>query len=57
MVATTQNFQLLIKDTALWLHTMLIVKAVGVEIKEAAMDWTDDGKNELTGFDIKVRKP
>lgn len=57
MAATPQNFEILMKDTALWLYAMLMVKAVGAEIKEAAMDWTDDGKNELTGFDIKVRKP
>lgn len=55
-VATPQNFNLLMADLTLWLHSMVCVKAVGVEIKECAMEWTDDGKNELTGYDIKVRK-
>ena len=54
--ATPQNFELLMKDLALYVHSMICIKAVGVELKECAMEWTDDGKNELTGYDIKVRK-
>lgn len=54
--ATPQNFDLLMSDLALWLHSMICIKACGVELKECAMEWTDDGKNELTGYDIKVRK-
>ena len=55
-VATKDNFEVLMRDTALWLHSMMCVRAVGVEVKECAMDWTDDGNNEITGFDIRVRK-
>lgn len=55
-VATPQNFELLMSDLALYVHSMICVKACGVELKECAMEWTDDGKNELTGYNIKVRK-
>ena len=56
-VATKDNFELLMKDTALWLHAMMIIRATGAEVSDCAMDWTDDGNNETTGYDIKVRKP
>lgn len=56
-VATPENFQLLMKDTALWLHSMLLVRTLGCEVKDAAMEWTDDGVNEISGYDIKIRKP
>lgn len=55
--ATKDNFELLMKDTALWLHSMMCIRAVGAEVSDCAMDWTDDGNNEITGYDIKVRKP
>jgi len=55
-VATKDNFELLMKDTALWLHSMMCIRAVGLEVKECAMDWTDDGNNEITGYDIRIRK-
>ena len=54
-VVTPQNYELLMKDTALWLYSTMMIKAVGAELKGAHMLWTDDGKNELTGYDIKVR--
>lgn len=55
-VATAENFELLMQDLALWLHACLLVKITGAKIEYAAMEWTDDGKNEITGYDIKVRK-
>lgn len=55
-VATPENYQSLMKDLSSWLYFMLLVKAVGAEVKNCAMDWTDDGINELTGWDISVRK-
>ncbi len=54
--ATPQNRELLIQDLNLWLSAMLTIKALGMPIDQSAMDWTDDGKNEITGFDIKIRK-
>lgn len=55
--ATPENKERLMNDLALWLWSMLTVKTLGLEVKEAAMKWTDDGKNELMGYDIRIRKP
>jgi hypothetical protein len=55
--ATPENFNSLMQDTALWLSSMMVIRSVGAEIADVAMDWTDDGNNEITGYDIKVRKP
>lgn len=55
--ATSENKERLMNDLSLWLLSMLTVKALGIDVKEAAMKWTDDGKNELTGYDIRIRKP
>lgn len=55
--ATPENKERLMNDLALWLWSMLTVKTLGFEVKQAAMKWTDDGKNELTGYDISIRKP
>lgn len=55
--ATHENKERLMNDLSLWLWSMLTVKTLGLKVKEAAMKWTDDGKNELTGYDIRIRKP
>ncbi len=54
--ATPQNRELLIQDLNLWLSAMLTIKTLGIPIDKSVMDWTDDGKNEITGIDIKIRK-
>ncbi len=57
--ATPENYERLMQDVALWVHMMVVAKTLlaGSEIKEMAMDWTDDGVNEITGYDIEIRKP
>jgi hypothetical protein len=49
-VVTKDNYELLMKDFALMIYIYLKMKDGGVEIKGAGMEWTDDGKNEITGL-------
>ena len=51
--ATPQNVDLLMRDLALWIHTCVIMKTAGLGMSDVAMEWTDDGKNEITGYTIK----
>ena len=43
----------------LWAYTMMVARNFlgDSPMSAMAMDWTDDGVNELTGYDIKIRKP
>ena len=54
---TPQNMKLLYEDLGMWLLSMTAMKAAGMELGEVAMEWTDDGKNEITGMQITMKHP
>ena len=57
--ATPENYDRLMKDLTLWAYTMMVARNFlgDSPMSAMAMDWTDDGVNELTGYDIEIRKP
>jgi|JI9StandDraft_1071089.scaffolds.fasta_scaffold136244_3 hypothetical protein len=54
---TPENMKLLYEDLGIWLVSMTAMKAAGMELGEVAMEWTDDGKNEITGMHITMTHP
>jgi len=56
-VATPKNIELLLNDFALMLHFHMQLKMEGVEFSDAGMEWTDDGNNEITGYNVRFAKP
>ncbi len=57
--ATPENYERLMQDVALWAYTMMVARNFlgDSQMSAMAMDWTDDGVNEITGYDIEIRKP
>jgi hypothetical protein len=54
-VATPQNYELLMKDLALCIAFFMKAKSAGM-VGPFAMNWVDDGNNELTGFRVDFKK-
>jgi hypothetical protein len=55
-VATPQNYELLMKDLALCIAFFMKAKSAGMVGGPCAMEWVDDGNNELTGFRVDFKK-